>query len=134
MGRPRAGSELSLSQLEQMLADRRSQISSLERERTQALKHLREIDLRIKNLGGHSSAAPRGAPPGARVKNDKSLAETIQDVLSGGGAKGVGEIVDSVLATGYKTNARNFRNIVNQVLIKDDRFASPVRAKYQLKK
>jgi len=134
MPRPRAGSELSLSQLEQMLSDRRSQISSLEKEKKKAHKHLLEIDQKIKALGGSPSGSRLSGFIGGRVKNEKSLADTIQDVLTGGASKGVSEIANAVLATGYKTKAANFRNIVNQVLIKEKRFSSPARGTYQLKK
>lgn len=135
MARPRKGSELSLSQLEQMLSDRRSQISDLERDKTKLQKQLDGIDQKIKHLGGSPSGKRHSAFNGAgRPKNEKNLADCIQVALAGSAAKSVGDVVDSVLAAGYQTKAKNFRNIVNQVLIKDKRFMSPARGTYQLKK
>ena len=45
----------------------------------------------------------------------------------------VGDIMDKVLATGYKSKSANFRGIVNQTLIKDKRFAQVERGVYELK-
>jgi hypothetical protein len=140
MARPRAGSELSIAQLKEMLADRSSQIAALEKEKKIVYKVLRDIDVKISRLGGTPSRGRRGGGGrmgggiGGRVKNEMNLADSIEKVLTGGGAKGVGEIVDAVLEIGYRTNAENFRNIVNQVLIKEKRFASPGRGMYQMKK
>jgi hypothetical protein len=46
----------------------------------------------------------------------------------------VGDIVDKVLATDYRSHSANFRGIVNQTLIKDKRFTSAGRGMYQLRK
>ena len=43
-------------------------------------------------------------------------------------------IVDKVLATGYRSHSANFRGIVNQTLIKDERFVSMGQGMYRLKK
>ena len=39
----------------------------------------------------------------------------------------VAAITDAVRGTGYHSSSINFRGIVNQALIKDDRFTSPSR-------
>lgn len=51
------------------------------------------------------------------------------------GKKGVtvGDAMDAVLASGYKTTSKGFRSIVNQTLIKDKQFKNVGRGKYALK-
>jgi hypothetical protein len=146
MPRPRAGSKLTLSQLEQMLADRQSQIDELRDQKGELQKQIGALDRQIRKIGGHGSAR-RGRPgrPGKagrpaavvrrrRGKNAKNLADTIQDVLAGGSSKNVGDIADAAQKAGYKTKSPHFRNIVNQALIKDKRFVSTGRGMYKLKK
>jgi hypothetical protein len=156
MPRPRTGSKLTLSQLEQMLADRHSQISELRDQKAQLQKQMGSLDRQIRKIGGHGTGRPgrlgrppkMGRPPklgrpvgsgrggrrGPRVKNKVSLADAVEQVLAGGSAKSVGDIAAAVLATGYKTKSAQFRNIVNQALIKEKRFVSSARGMYQLKK
>ena len=53
---------------------------------------------------------------------------------SSGKAMRVGEIVDAVTSTGYRSNSANFRGIVNQTLIKErKRFGQADRGLYELK-
>lgn len=129
MARTRAAADLSLAQLEQILGDRRKQISKLERERTKLMKKLDALDDQLRELGGNGRAR------GGRVRNEVSLNEAMAQVLRDAGqAMRVADIVEAVLATGYKTNSANFRGIVNQQLIKDKRFTSAARGLYQMKK
>src|SRR3712207_8218784 len=51
----------------------------------------------------------------------------------GGKTMSVGEIVEAVERSGYRSNSANFRGIVNQTLIKDKRFQQAGRGQYQLK-
>jgi hypothetical protein len=131
MPRPRKGSDLSISELENILHQRRASLTKLERERAKLVKKLDELDAEISGLGGSA----RGGR-GGRVKNAKSLTQTMIEVLSdkNGGPMKVADIVDAVLAKGYKTNSDNFRGIVNQTLIKEKQFVSSSRGAYQLKK
>ena len=130
MSRPRTGSDLTITQLEELLEVRRTSLVKLDRERQKLLKRLEALDAEIAELGGD------GRRGGSRVRNAMSLNETMVQVLTaqGGGPMKVADVADAVRATGYKTNSANFRGIVNQTLIKDKRFVSPVRGSYQLKK
>jgi hypothetical protein len=129
MPRPRIGSDLSISQLEDILERRRSSLTKLERKRAKLVKQLDALDSEIGSLGGSTKGR------GGRVKSAKSLVQTMVDVLSSkGGPMKVADITDAVKATGYKTNSDNFRGIVNQTLIKEKQFVSPARGTYQLKK
>ena len=140
MGRPSAGSGFTISQLENMLLTRRSHVDSLGRERARILKQLHAVDEKIKKLGGDvRGAGTRGnrtlsLTAGGRARNPKSLVATLADVLKGGAAMSVGDIVAAIEATGYQSNSVNFRAIVNQTLIKErKRFGNTGRGMYAIK-
>ena len=132
MARPPSLTNLSIAQLQQIIEDRKVDISRLERQRAKVARKLNQIDARIEALGGSSRS--RNGTAG-RVRNAKSLPEMLVSVLSKGGKPmAVGDIADAVRSSGYKTKSGNFRGIVNQTLIKDKRFTSAGRGVYQLKK
>jgi hypothetical protein len=124
---------LTLAQLEELMQTRRAELGRLLRQREKLQKRLEAIESRINAVAG---AAARGANGKAsRARNHVSLQDAIHRVLSkAGGALSVGDIVDKVLASGYRSHSVNFRGIVNQTLIKDKRFGSAGRGMYQLKK
>ncbi|HYO08999.1 MAG TPA: hypothetical protein VER17_08495 [Tepidisphaeraceae bacterium] len=131
---------LTIAQLEQMLSGRRAELSKLEKTRNKLARKLDALDARIVSLGGSvRGGAGRGqggsGGGGGRVRNEKSLNETIAGILGKSGKPmKVGDIADACKDGGYKTNSANFRGIVNQTLIKDKRFGSAGRGLYQLKK
>ena len=128
MSRPRKGSDLSIVELEHILDDHRHQLHQLSRERARLQKRLEDVDRRIHELHGDGHGA-------ARARNQHSLMDTIEVVLGEAGKPiRVSEIARRVLAAGYQTRSSDFRGIVNQTLIKDDRFVSAGRGMYRLKK
>lgn len=135
-----ASPNFTIAQLEQLLLGRRTELSRLERQRATIARKLNRIDARIAALGGNGRRGGAGiggsrVTAGGRVRNEKSLNDTIEQVLGKGGkAMGVGDIADAVRSAGYRSNSANFRSIVNQTLIKDKRFASSERGMYHLKK
>jgi len=99
-----------------------------------------ELDKCIAELQGLSAkAAAKAKAPVPRVrkrrraKNKTSLAETLAGVLKGKQSMPVPEIVNAVLASGYKTTSKAFRALVNQTLIKNKQFKNAGRGKYALK-
>ena len=127
---------MSIAQLEQMLAGRKAELNQKMREHSKLLGRLQELEGDIRRLGG-SAGRGRGrrmAGGGRRARNEKSLTETLEDVLKSGKPMGVGDIADAAQKSGYRSNSANFRSIVNQTLIKDKRFTSAGRGVYQLKK
>lgn len=131
MPRTASGSNLSITQLENILRSRKSEQQKLERKRAKLAKQLAKLDADIAALGGGG-----GRIGGGRVRNDLSLPDAMAAVLSKAGkALPVGEIVDGVQKNGYRSNSANFRAIVNQTLIKERRrFSAAERGVYQLKK
>ena len=126
---------MSIAQLEQLLAGRRQELNEKQREHAKLLARLHELELDIRRLGGSAGRRGRGGGGGGtRARNEKSLLETLEDVLKNGKPMKVGDIADAAQKSGYRSNSANFRSIVNQTLIKDKRFTSAGRGLYQMKK
>ena len=134
MARPNSGLNFNIAQLERILDERRSDLSKLERQRSELQRKLEGLDRQIVKLNG-GIRGMRGRMGGGRARNERSLIETIEEVMrSNGKAMRVGDIVDAVSATGYRSSSANFRGIVNQTLIKErKRFNQADRGLYELK-
>lgn len=135
MPRPNTGVNFNIVQLERILHDRKSELSKLERQREELRRKLDGLDRQIIRLGG-GMRGMRGRGLGmGRARNEHSLIETIEGVMRGHGKPmRVGEILDAVTATGYRSNSANFRGIINQTLIKErKRFSQAERGTYALK-
>ena len=133
MARPNSGLNFNIAQLERILDERRSALSRLARQRSELQRKLEGLDRQIIKLNG-GIRGMRGRI-GGRARNPRSLVETMEEVLRNNGKPmKVGEIVDAVSATGYRSNSANFRGIVNQTLIKErKRFGQADRGVYELK-
>ncbi len=133
---------MSVQQLEKALESRRRELDKLEGKRRSLEKRLKAVDERIAEIAGARVAANGRRGGGrawrgrtARARNEQSLPAAIQGVLAkAGGPMKVTDIAEAVQAGGYRSNAANFRSLVNQTLIKDARFTSAKRAYYQVKK
>ena len=67
----------------------------------------------------------------AGPRNAKNLPDTIAEVLgANGGPMPVADLTAAIKETGYSSNSANFRGIVNQALIKDERFVATQRGVY----
>ena len=131
MTRTRPNESLSLNQLEHLMRARRAEVARLIRERDKLRKRLELVHQKIVALSGGGP----GGRIGIRARNAMSLQDQIHQVLTqAGGPLSVGDILDKVLAAGYRSHSTNFRGIINQTLVKDKRFTSAGRGMYQLKK
>jgi hypothetical protein len=131
MPRPSTGTNLSLADLHQIMQSRRTELTKLRKQRLDLQRDLDRVDRQIFKIEG--GGGRRGG--NGRVRNEQSLNDTIDQVLrSSGKPMKVGDIMEGVLKTGYRSNSANFRGIVNQTLIKDKRFTAPERGMYQVKK
>ena len=133
MGRRSMSKDMTIAQLEQILAGRKAELNEKLRERARLTGRLEELESDIRRLGG--SGGRRGRAGGGRARNENSLLETLESVLkSAGKPMKIAEIADAAVKSGYRSSSANFRGIVNQTLIKDKRFISASRGVYQLKK
>jgi hypothetical protein len=111
--------------IERELARRARRAATLERRRARLMAKLDRMDAQIRDMsgmmgnGGPGRGRGRvGAIPGRRrAQNKTNLAEALAAVLKGK-TMSVTEVAAAVQKAGYKTNAANFRVIVNQNLIK----------------
>lgn len=85
---------------------------------------MREIREQIAALGIVNAGTGR-----IRPKNDMNLVEALAKLLKGK-QMSVTEATSKVQEAGYKTSAANFRTIVNQTLIKSNRFKKISRGQY----
>ncbi len=129
---------LSVAELERALAQRKREVKLLQAKRQKMSAALAKLDARIARLEGSvavPSAVGRLAQSGGRrprAKNARTLADVLAGVLQADKAMTIAEIVDGAKKAGYKSNAANFRLIVNQTLLKDKRFKKTGFGLYKL--
>jgi hypothetical protein len=112
------------------MESRRTELGKLRKHRNDIQRKLDQVDRQIDRIEGGGGRTGSG-----RARNAKSLTETLEEVLNAGKPMKVGDIVEAVKASGYRSSSANFRGIVNQTLIKENkRFTAPSRGLYQLKK
>ena len=120
----------SVSDLEKMLEDTRAELSNLESRKKQLEADLADVDSRITMLNGTGApSAPKRATKkrtkkvakraktagagGKRVKNQQSLRKVILGILpKGGKGMSLDEVMNAVLASGYRSTANDFRQVV----------------------
>ena len=130
MAKQRTLEGMSTAEIERVLQARRREAGKLRKKRTKLRQQLDALDRRIAMLDGSRAGGGTG-----RVRNEHSLVETMRMILGKSGKPmRVGEILQGVVRSGYRTTSDNFRGIVNQTLIKEKQFASAGRGLYQLKK
>jgi hypothetical protein len=68
-----------------------------------------------------------------RAKNKISLADVLVQFAKGKAKVSVAQAMEGVLAAGYKTKSKAFRNVVNNMLLQNKRFKSVGRGEFTLK-
>src|SRR4051812_47603360 len=127
MARPASGTNLSIAQLQRVLNEKKSELDKLYRQRNELQKRIGLVDKQIERVGGgvngmrgFGRGMVGGGGAGSRPRNERSLLDVIEGVLRDNGKPmKVGDIMDAVLGTGYRSGSANFRGIINQTLIKD---------------
>lgn len=111
--------ELTVAELERMLAKRRQELTSLISQREQLQKELDSVSRRIAELQGGSNASVAYVPPSnsGRGRNPISLRHTVISLLTQHPeGYALSELSDKIIETGYKTASKNFRNVLYQCL------------------
>jgi len=115
----RKSPSLSVAELEALLARQKGRVTSLGKKRANLQAQLNSVDKQLQSLQG-PTAPPPSAPKktgrrGKRHKNVQSLAAVVTEIL-GKSPKGLSldDLVGQVIASGYKTKARSFSNVVYQ--------------------
>lgn len=132
--------QLSLVQLQRELARRQSALPRLQKKRARLLSALKKVEEAITELGGAvaprttKGRRPRPTRKMQRVRNKMSLGDALARVLQDAKSMKIADLVAGVKRLGYKSKAKDFRLIVNQVLVKDKRFRSVRRGRYALSK
>lgn len=142
MARTASGNTLNIADLQRILGERTKQLGKLGKKRAKLVAQIDDLDAEIHKLSGGEggrmksvgSAGAGSTGGGTRAKNDKPLPDFMEEVLAKNGKPmRVGEIVDGVQALGYRSNSKAFKNIVNQMLIKErKRFQQVDRGIYGL--
>jgi propanediol dehydratase large subunit len=124
---PRGLAGVTRQMLEAELRRRERSVRTLERKRDRHLGLAEQLDERIRQLGGSSGSGGR-----IRPRNEMNLVEALAKVLDGK-TMSVTDVAEAVQRAGYRTSSDNFRTIVNQTLIKSDRFKKVSRGQYTAK-
>jgi hypothetical protein len=136
MPRPASGANWNIADLRRILNERTRTLDRLQKRRQKAVRAVEAIDAEIAKIAGNGGLGRMGGMGGGRVRNDKSLPDYIEDFLSKNGKPArVGDIAEGVQSLGYRSNSKTFKNIVNQMLIKErKRFQAVDRGLYSLAK
>ena len=113
----RASTGFSVADLERILDERKTQLQDLAKKRDQAQKELDKLDAEIQDLVGVGGSIGKIRRRRRRVKNETSLRAVVLEIL-GKSKKGfsLADLAGKVAETGYKSNSRNFRNVLYQCL------------------
>jgi hypothetical protein len=121
---------MSISDLQGIIATRKKRRNQLEKRRDKLRADLDAVEAQIADIDGSGGRVTGGKRP----RNDQALPDVIEKVMKRHGKHmRVPQIVEGVQSEGYLSTSSNFRGIVNQTLIKEDRFKSVERGVYGLK-
>lgn len=109
-----AKKELSLADLEKIMTDRQTKLEALLQKRDQLEQTIEEIDADIQSFLETGSVRRRGQK---RPRNEAPLRPVIVEILSKT-KKGMSlhALAEKVKETGYKSQSRNFKNVVYQCI------------------
>ncbi len=120
-----------LAALHAELRRRERVVKRLRRKHATAVSRVLAIESQLASLGAGPGQS-RGGGGGTRARNDMNLVEALAKTLTGK-TMGVTEVAEAVQKNGYRTSSPNFRTIVNQTLIKSDKFKRVGRGQYTAK-
>ncbi|MBO6740075.1 MAG: hypothetical protein JJ916_09465 [Phycisphaerales bacterium] len=117
---------MSTAELQAELQRRERNVKRLERRREKLLSDLSEVEQALAAEGALSATGGIRRRP----RNEMNLVDSLAEVLKGK-EMSVTEVTQAVQNAGYMTTAANFRTIVNQALIRENkRFKKVARGRY----
>jgi len=116
-----------IAKLRLELATTERKLKTLTARRSKLAVELSAIDREIAKLGGEGIPGKEGgAKPAPKrrkmARNKQSLADVLASVLKGKSGVKAAEAANLALAAGYKSESKQFANIVTQALSTDKRF------------
>ena len=129
-------STLNIADLRQEIERRQKLLPKLIAQRDALSREITELQgLAAPEAGkaAKTEAVPKKTRRRRRAKNKVGLADALAGFLKGKKKVAIGEAMEGVLAAGYKSNARDFRSVVNNMLLTDKRFKKIGRGEFALK-
>ena len=129
-------SAMSIADLRQEIERRQKLLPKLTVQRDALNREIAELQ-GLATPEARKAAKPESAPKKTRrrrrAKNKVGLADALAAFVKGKKKVAIGEAMEGVLATGYKTKSRDFRGVVNNMLLSDKRFKKVARGEFTLK-
>ena len=120
----KSSKQLSVADLERMLNNRRAQLDGMAKKRERLQKELAGVDQLISRLEGTKTKTVSAAKPKKTVKRrrNKTSLRSVVNVILGKNKKGLklAELHEHVMDTGFKSNSKNFRNVLYQCVYNAD--------------
>ena len=121
--------KMSLDELESLLRDRKREIDELKKKQQSLQRDLGRVSKEIEIIAGkpgkqkQSTKRMRKTVRRKRARNRKALKEYVTDILRKS-RKGLtlAELHDSVVAAGYKSQSKSFKNVLYQCLYHGEEF------------
>ncbi len=112
---PRVARQITVAQLEQALARKKTRLEALVKRRRQLQDQLAGIDRQLQGLSGGGAVVTRQRRK--RSRTSPSLREVVVELLIQH-RKGLSmaELKEQITATGYRSRSTNFRNVLYQCL------------------
>lgn len=129
-------SAMTIAELRQEIERRQRLLPKLIAQRDTLNREIAELQ-GLASSEGRQAAKPESAPKKTRrrrrAKNKVGLADALATFMKGKKKVAIGEAMEGVLAAGYKSNALDFRSVVNNMLLTDKRFKKIGRGEFALK-
>ena len=133
----KAAREMTVSDLERLLDTKKTQLNAALKKRATFLKDLEQVEKRIRELEGKPrTTRKKTRRVRRRARNKVPLPAVVTEILAKS-KKGLSlsELREKVLATGYKSNSANFKNVLYQCLYNSKKFIHDEKTKtYRLRK
>ena len=129
-------STMSIADLRQEIERRRKLLPKVIAQRDALNREIAELQ-GLASPEAREAARPEAAPKKTRKrrmpKNKVRLADALASLMKGKAKVTIGEAMKGVLASGYKSNSKDFRSVVNNMLLTDKRFKKVGRGVFGLK-